>query len=207
MTDADVDGAHIRTLLLTFFYRQLPQLVENGHIYIGQPPLYRVKRGKNEQYLKDDDELNLYLLEEGLNDVNLLIEEGTPPVNTQVLSQVCHEFFAAKKVIDRLKVRYPYELLEALTMSPHLKDHENVTDEWIETVNDRLRSLIGETSDYQLEMIRCEETHFPKVINRSPGSEDKHYLLKSDERLRNFHCRQHNLQLLVRLKNHYGKHY
>ncbi len=102
MTDADVDGAHIRTLLLTFFYRQMPELVERGHIYIAQPPLYKIKHGKSEQYLKDDNELNQHLLKLALDNAALLPREGADPITDEALGGLARSYLLAEAVINRL---------------------------------------------------------------------------------------------------------
>jgi DNA gyrase subunit B len=102
MTDADVDGSHIRTLLLTFFYRQMPELVERGHIYIAQPPLYKAKQGKQEHYLKDDHELKGHLLKVALNGAELTPGTGAPPLAVQTFENVAREYLLAEAVVERL---------------------------------------------------------------------------------------------------------
>jgi len=114
MTDADVDGAHIRTLLLTFFYRQMPELVERGHIYIAQPPLYKVKQGKDERYLKDDHALNSYMLDSALADAELYAESTSEPVKIEVLKNMAKEYFLAEAIINRLSRTISPEVLHAL---------------------------------------------------------------------------------------------
>ncbi|MDE1713560.1 toprim domain-containing protein, partial (plasmid) [Chromobacterium amazonense] len=101
MTDADVDGAHIRTLLLTFFYRQMTELVERGHIYIAQPPLYKAKHGKQERYLKDDGELNQYLLQLALEKAELVPAEGEAPLSGETLGEIARQFLLARAVMER----------------------------------------------------------------------------------------------------------
>jgi len=99
MTDADVDGSHIRTLLLTFFYRQMPELIEHGYIYIGQPPLYKIRQGKQEHYLKDDAELNDYLLARAMDNASLVFDPGAPPLSGMALEGLLRDFMAAKMAI------------------------------------------------------------------------------------------------------------
>ena len=105
MTDADVDGSHIRTLLLTFFFRQMPELINRGYIYIAQPPLYKVKRGKSERYLKDDSELNAYLLEAALDGAALSGAPGQAPITGNALGQLCQDNLMVEKTIKRLPRR------------------------------------------------------------------------------------------------------
>lgn len=102
MTDADVDGAHIRTLLLTFFYRQMPELVERGHIYIAQPPLYKVKHGKTERYLKDDHEYHQFLLNMAMQESNLIPKAGAEAISGTGLEDLARSWLLAEAVINRL---------------------------------------------------------------------------------------------------------
>jgi DNA gyrase subunit B len=114
MTDADVDGAHIRTLLLTFFYRQLPELIERGHIYIAQPPLYKIKLGREERYLKDDHERNQFMLKQALVGASLAPREGAAPIEGEPLAQLAQSYLLADAVIDRLTRLIDPEALRAL---------------------------------------------------------------------------------------------
>ncbi len=114
MTDADVDGSHIRTLLLTFFYRQMPELIERGHIYIGLPPLYKIKQGKTELYLKDDAALNAYLANNAIEGAALIPAEGEPPVTGAALERLLLSYAGARETIARNAYRYDPAVLEAL---------------------------------------------------------------------------------------------
>jgi DNA gyrase subunit B len=120
MTDADVDGSHIRTLLLTFFYRQMPELIERGHIYIAQPPLYKIKHGKQERYLKDDHELKEYLLRLALEEAELYTTAAGKPLQREALEGVAKQYFVAEAVIERLSRATDPAVLNALLRDPEL---------------------------------------------------------------------------------------
>ncbi len=120
MTDADVDGSHIRTLLLTFFYRQMRELIERGHIYIGLPPLYKVKQGKQEMYMKDDAALNAYLISNAVEGSELHYSPDAPPINAESLERLLKDYQAARDLIRRLALRFDGDVLEALLRVPPL---------------------------------------------------------------------------------------
>ena len=122
MTDADVDGSHIRTLLLTFFYRQMPELVENGHIYIAQPPLYKIKKGKQERYVKDDGELNNYLLQLAIENAELHVNAEAPSIAGTTLETLARQYQAVMATIERLSKRYHAGIIEKMIYMPAVTD-------------------------------------------------------------------------------------
>lgn len=182
MTDADVDGSHIRTLLLTFFYRQMPELIERGHIYIAQPPLYRVKRGKQEYYVKDDDALQEYLLQIALEDAQLFVNEKAPPIQGAAIEKMVSHFEKARSVISRLSQRYPAKVLEAVLHMPKpltadaLKE-EGVVKDWISRCQDWLASHQenGNTYDFTCECDKERQCYFPAVTMRVHGVETTYH--------------------------------
>ncbi|MEJ8568714.1 DNA topoisomerase (ATP-hydrolyzing) subunit B [Elongatibacter sediminis] len=159
MTDADVDGSHIRTLLLTFFYRQMPELIERGHIYIGQPPLYKIKQGKQEHYLKDDGELNDYLLARALDGAALYFEPETPPLQGEALEQLLRDFMAVNQANTRLAQRYDPNFLEQIIDSERFSPEwaaDKLTD-WAQGLTDRLNSQSPASVRYEIRVIGGEE--------------------------------------------------
>jgi len=148
MTDADVDGSHIRTLLLTFFYRQMPELIERGHIYIAQPPLYKIKRGKQEVYVKDDAELNAHLLSAALDGAALHVNAEAPPLSGTALELLANEHNSVETMLARLANRYDEPVLRAIANLP-VVDEEVVMDadalsEWTETLSAALPKASGD---------------------------------------------------------------
>ena len=155
MTDADVDGSHIRTLLLTFFYRQLPLLIERGHIYIAQPPLYKVKRGKQEMYVKDDTELNAMLLNAALEDSELHLNSAAPPLRGAGLEALARQYVEVQGIITRWARRYDARVLEQLLYVPVVTRNDFDRPEWLKSWADDLTARLDAAADgnakYQLE--------------------------------------------------------
>ena len=155
MTDADVDGSHIRTLLLTFFYRQMKELVENGHIYIAQPPLYKVKKGKQERYVKDDKELNNYLLQMAIEGAQLYVDEGLPPVTDLALENLSRQYMNLLAIFDRLKKTMPVEFLEQLLNLPAVKPEEMLNpvenlQPWLAMLDGKLNAQASASVEYHV---------------------------------------------------------
>lgn len=184
MTDADVDGSHIRTLLLTFFYRQMPELIERGYIYIAQPPLYKVKKGKQEQYIKDEKAMEQYQVALALENAILYVNEQTP-ISGVGLEDLVKQYNDVMKLIERMSRRYPKALLNELVYQPRLKieslANESEVQSWIETVVNVLNKNSSGESQYRSELKFDEEhkAYQPELIVRTHGV-DHEYLISYD---------------------------
>jgi DNA gyrase subunit B len=175
MTDADVDGSHIRTLLLTFFFRQLPELVERGYIYIAQPPLYKVKKGKQEQYIKDDEAMEEYMTQSALEDASLHLDEAAPAVSGVQLQALVNEFRGVMKTLKRLSRLYPEELTENFIYLPkvtveQLADKAQM-DDWLKAFQQRLDNSQRSGLAYKADLHEDKERNIwlPVVETTSHG--------------------------------------
>ena len=153
MTDADVDGSHIRTLLLTFFYRQMRELVERGHVYIAQPPLYKVKKGKQERYVKDDKELDSYLLQLAIEGASLQLSDDAPPLSDSALESLARQYMTIRAIFERLEQHLAPEILEELIDLPAL-DQSSLSDtesmaRWGQRLIERLNDKAGASLSYE----------------------------------------------------------
>ena len=161
MTDADVDGSHIRTLLLTFFFRHMRELVERGHVYIAQPPLYKIAKGKQSQYLKDDEALNAFLTQSALEDAALITDPSAPPITGAALESLVHEYRAVDKTIARLSRLYSADVLWRLVYSEVLTIEamadEAVVQQFARNLSDRLQRYSVNGSQYDVHVRKDQE--------------------------------------------------
>ncbi len=168
MTDADVDGSHIRTLLLTFFYRQMRELVVRGHVYVAQPPLYKVKKGKQEQYIKDDDAMDAYLIQLALEEAALVPGPGIPPITGVGLEKLALHYRKVHSTLKRLARRYPIEVLEELINIPELtledlNDQQKVNN-WLLTLENKLTERNKSGVYYQMSLTTSDSANHPHYL-------------------------------------------
>ena len=175
MTDADVDGSHIRTLLLTFFFRQLPELVERGYIYIAQPPLYKVKRGKQEQYIKDDEAMDEYLTNAAPEDASLHVNANAPGLSGTALQEMVNEYRSVLKTLERLSRLYPKEITEHFLYLPRVEP-EQLSDKaamqaWLDTLQARMDSVEKSGEFYTVGLRHDSERNYwlPEIQIKAHG--------------------------------------
>ena len=181
MTDADVDGSHIRTLLLTFFYRQMPEIMERGHIFIAQPPLYKVKKGKQERYIKDDDGLTEYLTTLALDHAAIYVNEDAPAISGAALEQLVNQYRSTMDIIKRLSRQIPADIVEKMIYSSTITA-EDFTDKakvdvWAKDLITQLENQDSNGSIYKVEVKHNPERniYFPNFIVRKHGIDTEYH--------------------------------
>ena len=185
MTDADVDGSHIRTLLLTFFYRQMPELIERGYVYIAQPPLYKVKKGKQERYIKDADEMEQYELTLALDGAELHISANAPAMNALVFEKLVAEYNSVQKLIGRLSRHYPTPVLQGLIyqspISVEMMKDESAVENWGKSFVEQLIAKETEAHQYSVRtQFNAERQVYEAVITVRKHGIDTDYFLNFD---------------------------
>lgn len=185
MTDADVDGSHIRTLLLTFFYRQMPELIERGYVYIAQPPLYKVKKGKQERYIKDADEIEQYELTLALDGTELHISANAPAMNALVFEKLVAEYNSVQKLISRLSRHYPTPVLQGLIyqspISVEMMKDESAVENWGKSFVEQLTAKETEAHQYSVRtQFNAERQVYEAVITVRKHGIDTDYFLNFD---------------------------
>lgn len=184
MTDADVDGSHIRTLLLTFFFRQMPEIIERGYLYIAQPPLFKVKKGRQEQYLKDEPALTEYLTNLALDGSALYTNANAPAISGSSLESLVLQYREVERIIERLSRRFPEVLLEQLIYEKRLTAsdllNQNSVELWVNSFVNKLaeNETEGALYSYNLQKNELGEC-FPQITIRQHGV-DRHYIFNKD---------------------------
>ncbi|MGE6331041.1 DNA topoisomerase (ATP-hydrolyzing) subunit B [Psychrobacter pacificensis] len=172
MTDADVDGSHIRTLLLTFFFRQTPELIERGYVYIAQPPLYKVKKGRQELYLKDDEALKAYLLSSTIDSTKLHVSADAPAITGQALESLLNDYNQTQLIKARLQIRFPAVILDALTHTPKLSVDmtydESAMQDWQKAMQVQL-DVFGSELNPEIELVNI---HAPQSQDMDSAAAD-----------------------------------
>ena len=168
MTDADVDGSHIRTLLLTFFYRQMPEIIRRGHLFIAQPPLYKVKRGKKEQFLKDDEALSRYLLDAGMDGLILRTSEGGPTLTGEPLRHLLDELGRWRALLGKLGRKHDARVIEAFVRTSGVTLDNLPQEGVLERARDNVKAYLDKKYPdfgfFDAQLLRDEEHSAQKLV-------------------------------------------
>ncbi len=179
MTDADVDGSHIRTLLLTFFFRQMPELIERGYIYIAQPPLFKLKKSKQERYVKDEKALEELLVQAALEEAAFYTTENGEGLTGEPLQQLVTEYYAMMTIIDRFSKRYPKDFLLTLMYTPFITESDLADKETMTKLCAELKTQLNAPQQamayYEIDLIEDAERHcwLPQLTIKSHGVSHK----------------------------------